>query len=266
MLIVGAPLAAEAASKAPAVKPEVQKTDISGEVTQSYSADPSVQIGMVVKLKDKDPKTVVPLDAQSADQIVGIVIPSSNATIVLTPQSPTTQQVLVTNNGHVSMLVSNQNGPIKTGDFIMVSSISGIGMKADTISDTQVIGKAAGDFKGTVNVIGTIQVQDTNGKKTSVSIGRIPIDVAITHNPLFEKNADYVPAGLAKITQVVASHPVSAARVYLGGIILIIAAYVTASIVYSGIRNGMVSIGRNPLSKRTVMKGLSSDCYSQWIQ
>ena len=233
-----------------------EEKDISGEVTRSYDADPTVQIGMIVKLKDKDPKTVVPLDEEHADRILGVVVPQNNATIVLTPQNVNAQQVLVTNKGHFSLIVSNQNGPIKVGDFIMVSAIAGVGMKADDKSNTQVVGKATGEFNGTANVIGQVELKDTLGRKTSVSLGRIPIDVAISHNPLFEKKADYVPSGLAKLAQAVTDKPVSAARIYLGSIVLLVVAYMTAMILYSGIRHGMVSIGRNPLSRQHVMKGL----------
>ena len=122
---IGAGAAGKEAKKAPATKP----ADISKEVTQSYDADPAVQIGMVVKLKDKDPKTVEPLSSDDADKMLGIVIPSSNATIVLSPQKVTKQQVLVTNTGHFNVLVSNQNGPIKVGDYVMVSAVAGTGMK-----------------------------------------------------------------------------------------------------------------------------------------
>jgi hypothetical protein len=236
-------------------KKQAQK-DISSEVTQSYDADPAVQVGMIVKLKDKDPKTVEPLKSENSDKLLGVVVPAKNATIVLTPKQVTKQQVLVTNTGNFEVIVSNQNGPIKVGDYIMVSAVAGVGMKADETSDAQVIGKAAGDFSGNANVIGTVELKDAIGGKKNVSLGRVSINLAVSHNPLFVKNADYVPAGLSKVAQAVSDKPVSAARIYLGLMILLIAAFVTASVVYSGVRSGMISVGRNPLSKGSIIKSL----------
>jgi len=162
----------------------------------------------------------------------------------------------VSNVGHFGVIVSNQNGPIKAGDFIMISAISGVGMRADSKTDTQVVGKAASNFNGTSNVIGSVEVSDTVGRKTTVSLGRIQLNAAISHNPLFAKNADYVPAGLAKIAQAVTDKPVSAARVYLGLVIIVVAAFIAGSTVFSGVRSGMISIGRNPLSKKSIIKSL----------
>jgi hypothetical protein len=261
LLTIVSPIGVNAATKQAASKSSKSSgsgdtEDLSKDITQSYNADPSVQLGMVVKLKDKDPKSVEPVKAEDATKILGVVIPQSNATIVLTPQSVTKQQVLVTNNGHFSMLVSNQNGPVKVGDYIMISAIAGIGMKAGDSSDTQVIGKAAGNFTGTANVIGQVDLSDTLGRKTSVSIGRVPIDIQITHNPLFQKHADYVPAGLGKLAQTVATHPVSTARIYLGGIIILITAFIAINMFYSGIRGGMIAVGRNPLTKKSIIGSL----------
>jgi hypothetical protein len=253
------PVTALAASKTPpktTSSSTAKPVDVSGDITQSYNADPSVEIGMVVKLKDKDPKTVVPLPSEDSAKILGVVIPSTNATIVLTPQNVTKQQVLVTNNGHFTLLVSNQNGPVKVGDYIMVSALAGIGMKASDTADTQVVGKAAGSFTGSANVISSVDLKDTLGRKTTVAIGSIPVDIAISHNPLFQKHADYVPAGLSKFAQTVATHPVSTARMYLGFIILIISAFVTGNMFYSGVRGGMIAVGRNPLSRKSIFRSL----------
>ena len=256
LLGLALPMPALAAdSKAAKAEPS-KPTDLSNAVTQSYNAGEGVQLGMVVKLKDKDAKTVVPLAAKESSQMLGVVIPSGNATFVLTPQTVTNQQVLVTNTGSFTLVVSNQNGPIKTGDYIMISAIDGVGTKAVDTADTQVVGKAAGNFTGQANVIGEVELKDTLGRKTKVTLGRIPIDIKISHNPLYQKHADYVPAGLSKFAQQVATKPVSTARIYLSVVILSVIAFLTASMLYSGIRGGMVAVGRNPLSRKSIIKSL----------
>ena len=224
-------------------------------VTQSYNADPSVETGMVVQLKPKDPTTVIPLPNNDIKDMLGIVIPQSNATIVLTPQTISHQQVLVATSGHYNVLVSNQNGPIKIGDYITISAIAGVGMKADEI-ENEVLGKAAANFSGSSNVIGSVALKSTLGKTTNVSIGSIAVDINIAHNPLFQKTADYVPSFLAKAAVSIANHPVTAAKIYLSMAILSITAIVTGNMLYSGVRSGMIAVGRNPLSKKSIIRSL----------
>lgn len=234
-------------------KPTAQ--DISGAVTQSYNADSNVQIGMVVQLKAKDPTTVVPLDSSQIRNMLGVAIPASNAAIVLSPQTVTKQQILVATSGHFNILVTNQNGAIKVGDYLTISAIAGLSMKADQVQE-EVIGKAAGNFSGTAGVLGSVDLKDTLGQKKTVAVGRLPIDITVSHNPLFHKTSDYVPGFLNKIATGIANKPVSVARIYLGTAVLLMAGIVTGNMLYSGVRNGMLAVGRNPLSKKSIIKSL----------
>jgi len=256
-----------AATKTDSSKTDSKKAtapDISGQVTQSYNADPSVQIGMVVKFKDKDTTTVVPLNSENVSDLLGIVVPKDNAKIVLTPETITKQQVLVTNTGSFSVLVSTQNGPVKAGDYLTVSAIAGIAMKAD---DTQksVLGKAKADFAGTSNVIGTVKLKDTTGKSKDVTIGRTQLDLKISSNPLYQKSADFVPGFAAKAAETISNKPVSVARIYLGMVLLTITAFVTAVLLYSGVRSGMIAVGRNPLSKKSIFRSLIQTVFAALI-
>lgn len=244
-----------ATPKAKSSSSSATPNNLSSSVAQSYNADASVEVGMIVELKDKDPTTVVPLDSSDIANLLGVVIPTSNATIVLTPQTITQQQVLVATTGHYDVLVSNQNGPIKVGNYITISSVSGVAMLA-TSTQTEVIGKAAGNFSGTTNVLGSVMLKDQTGHTRSVAIGRIAVDLEITHNPLFQKNADYVPGFLSNVATGIASKPVSAARIYLSAALILITALVTGNMLYSGVRSGMIAVGRNPLSKKSIIRSL----------
>lgn len=229
--------------------------DISAGVTHSYNADTTVQTGMLVQLKKSDTTSVVPLSEKDMKNMLGVVIPNGNATIVLTPENVKQQQVLVGTSGQFSVLVSNQNGRIKSGDYITISAIDGVGMRADD-GQAMVLGRAGGDFNGTTNVIGSVQLKDSLNKNVAVSLSRIPVEVNITHNPSYTKNVDYVPSFLAKIAVTVAKKPVSAARIYLSLGILIITMVIAGNMLYSGVRSGMISVGRNPLSKKSIIKSL----------
>lgn len=236
-------------------KPAPKQQDISQSITQSYNADSSVQIGMVVKLKDKDANTVEPLIDDNVNHIFGVVVPADSSSVTLTPENIKKQQVFVATQGTVQMLVSNQNGVIRAGNFITISAIGGVGMLADETNST-IVGKAVGNFNGTNNVIGTVNLKEKNGKERPVSISRIYVSLIVGHNPLQTHTSDYLPGFISKAASGVANKPVSAARTYLGLVVLIVSAAVTGTIVYSGVRSGMLSIGRNPLSKKSIVKSL----------
>jgi hypothetical protein len=229
--------------------------NISGAVTQSYNAGPSVLTGMIVELKPKDPTTVIPLNSNDIRNMLGVVVPLNDASIVLTPQSVSTQQVLVATANRHSLLVSNQNGPIKTGDYLTVSSLAGIGMEAG-IDQTEIIGRAAADFTGSNNVIGSVPLKSSLGRTTNVNIGYIPVDVYLAPNPLSQKNANNLPGFLTKMANAFTNQSVSSFRVYLSAIMLLGTLVITGIIFYSGVRNSIVAIGRNPLAKKTIGRSM----------
>jgi co-chaperonin GroES (HSP10) len=210
---------------------------------------------MIVALKTKDSTIVVPLKEDQIKSMLGVVIPASDAAIVLTPDDAKSQQVLVARAGRFNVVVSNQNGPIKIGDYVTISSVNGIGMKAGE-NEEQVVGKAASDFTGTSNVIGTVKLKDTTGKENNIALGRVMVDLKVSNNPLFQKSADYIPGFLSKVATTVANKPVSVARIYLCMALLVLSVAISSSMMYSGVRSGMIAVGRNPLSKKSIIKSL----------
>lgn len=229
--------------------------DASGAITQTYNADPTVQTGMLVALNPKDQATVIPLKNGQIKTFLGVVIPTSSAPIVLTPEKIVQQQVLVARTGRYNLLVSSQNGAIKSGDYLTLSAVNGIAMKAG-VSQEQVIGKAAGNFSGNTDVISSVALKDSSGHSSNVNIGLIPANINISYNPLFQKPTNYVPGVLAKVAVSIANKQVSVGRIYLSAAVLVIVSFITGTMLYSGVRNGMRAIGRNPLSRKSILKGL----------
>lgn len=235
-----------------------KKTDsknISQSVTQSFNADPTVQLGMIVASKEKDGGTVEPLIPSRIVAMLGVVIRPNDTTFTLSPTNSTVQQVFVAKAGRYSTLVSNQNGPIKAGDPITISAVSGIGMKADK-EQAVVLGKAITAFEGNKDVVGKVSIKDDSGLKRDVSISRVTVEIAIASNPLASEISDKVPGALNKVAVAVSGKPISAGRIYLGLATLLVASFIAGNVVYSGIKNGMSAIGRNPLSKKSIIKSL----------
>jgi hypothetical protein len=229
-------------------------SDISGSVTQSYNAPGSVQPGMIVARDSKDAGTVMPLTLKNMANMLGVVVPINDAAIVLTPQSVKTQQVLVTASGRHNVLVSNQNGVINNGDYVTISSLEGIGMKADA-SQTKIVGRAAGGFSGNSSVAGTVTLKGSLGHDTTVSIGRIAVDVQVEANPLHQ-NTNNIRGFLTRAANGVSNKPVSQVRVYLSTAVLLGTLFVAGNMLYGAVRNGIQAIGRNPLAQKQIIRGL----------
>ena len=136
-----------------------------------------------------------------------------------------------------------------------ISSISGIVMKAGD-KDVYTVGKAIEGFDGDINSISTTELRDSVGALQTVGIGRILVDVSVGSNPLFQPTESSLPEFLEKATEAIAGKQVSPVRVYVGIVILILTSMLAGSLMYSGIRSSVISIGRNPLSKQSVTKSM----------
>ena len=67
----------------------------------------------------------------------------------------------------------------------------------------------------------------------------------------------YVPGLFNRVASGVANKPVSAVRVYTALAMLAAIAFIVGSILYGSLRGGMVALGRNPLSKQALGRGLT---------
>jgi hypothetical protein len=231
--------------------------DSSASVTQTYNANSSVLPGMIVELKAGAPNTVTPLVSQDLSRMLGVVVPVNDAPLVLSSPVSSGQQVLVATTGRYDLLVSNQGGVIKAGDYLTVSSLAGIGMKASS-AQAEIIGQAVGNFNGSSNVLGTVPLKTSQGGSVTESIGTIAVNVKLAANPTYQKSNDsrQLPSFLSKSANAIASKPVSAPRVYLGALILLATFFIAGSLLYGGARSGLQAIGRNPLAKQAINRSL----------
>lgn len=227
--------------------------DASSAVPQNYIAGASVLPGMLIE-PGETANTVVPASPKDISKVLGVVVPASAADITLTPASGSGQQVLVAATGQYNVLVSSQNGPIKAGDYLTLSALPGIAMKA-TAKQTEVVGQATDGFNGKSGVIDTTDLKSTLGNKTTASIGRVSANVRVTANPLY-KNDNNVPGFLNKAANSIANKQVNPVRIYLSIGVLLATFFITGGMFYGGIRGGITAIGRNPLAKKAISRGL----------
>ncbi len=227
-------------------------------VTRAYTTDTALQRGMIVRLDDKDKSKVLPLKSDDITHMEGVVVAANDAPVTISSSDPSKQQVFVATSGRYHVLVSNQNGPIKTGGHVTISSLAGIGTAASS-KEELVIGKALADFDGKSGVSGTAKLKNQDGIEVAVALGLLPVDINISHNPLKardQKAPQIILGFLQSAALAIVKKPVDPARLYLGALVFVLTAVVAGSILYSGVRNSLISIGRNPLAKKSIVGNL----------
>ena len=220
-------------------------------VTKGYGSDQTLQRGMVVGIKKTDANKVETITVQELSRVLGVVVNPNDSPITISNQ---TQRVFVAFTGKYDVLVSDQEGEIVINDYITVSSVGGIGMRATSDQD-MIVGRASAAFDGKSKIVSTLSLKTNDGKTRSVHVGRIPVEIAIGKNPIAKK-ADNAPAFLAKIGRAIAGKQVSAIRLYLSAATLMIGTLVAGALLYGGISSGIISIGRNPLGRNSIIKSV----------
>jgi hypothetical protein len=231
-------------------------TALAQNVTQGYLSDQTLQNGMIIRLKPGDAKKVEALKLGDAADMLGVVVANSDAPVSLS--DPAAKQTFVATFGKYDVLVSSQNGPIKSGDFVTISALDGVGMKSDSHQEL-VLGKALADFKATNDGEGRTELADSTGAKKEVLLKRIPVDISVAHNPVYKGDAiPGVPQFLTKAAGLVTNKPVTALRLYACLAIIVLSLAVAGGIIYAGVRTGMTAVGRNPLAKKSIYRNLIS--------
>jgi hypothetical protein len=221
-------------------------------LTQGYGSDSQLQRGIMVQIKKEDPTKVEPVSQKTMDQMHGVIVDPNDAPVTLSADG---QKVFVATTGHFDVLVSNQNGAIKSGDFITVSAIDGIGMKAGN-AEPFIVGRALAGFDGKAGALSSTEIKDNTGGKRTVNIGRIEVDLGVARNPLLKGTEPNLPEFLRRASEAIAGKAVNPVRVYIGVIVFIVSTVIAGSLLYGGVRSGIISIGRNPLSKKSIIRGM----------
>lgn len=220
-------------------------------VTRGYGSDEVLQRGMIVGLKKDDVNKVEAIDIKRLNNILGVVVNQNDSPITV---SDDTNRIFVTTSGRYDVLVSDQQGVIAPNDYITLSSLGGIGMKADE-NQSDAVGRAVGGFDGKTGVISEVSLVDSRNQSRTVHIGRISVELDIGRNPL-AKNSNGAPAFLSRTGEAIAGKSVSALRLYLSAIIFGIGISIAGAVLYAGIRSSIIAIGRNPLGKRNILRSL----------
>jgi hypothetical protein len=202
--------------------------------------------GALVSTKADNSSTVELATVESAGRLAGIV--SKTALVELSGATTNETQVIL--SGIALGLVSDINGEIRAGDKITASPIEGVGMLAD--SDAQIVGTAQSDYKPTDSQSKTIK--DKSGKDHAVHIGTVPLHIGISY--YVAPTSQFVPPFLQSIANTIAGRPVSFMRILLSCVLLLLAFGSIFVLIYTSVRSGIISLGRNPLAANAIQRGL----------
>jgi RNase P/RNase MRP subunit p29 len=220
---------------------------MSAAISQGYQAPAVLPAGTLVSI-DSDTNKVAAASTNNSNGLLGVVVGANAATLAITNAS---NELQVATTGTANLFISNLNGPVGVGDQIAPSAIEGVGMKAS--ADGKVVGTAQKAFNGK-QPLKTITIKTVSGGTKTVAIGVIPVVVQVIYYTVPVKAA--VPFFLQQFADSVAGKPVAVARLALVGIILIAALLIVAILLFSAVRGSIVSIGRNPLARRSIYRSL----------
>lgn len=206
-----------------------------------------VVAGALVSTKSDNSSAIELATTTSATRLTGVV--SKAALLELSDQQQNEAQVIL--SGTAPALISDINGPIHAGDKITASPIKGVGMLAD--SDAQIVGTAMSDFKPTDSHNKTIK--DKDGKDHVIHVGSISLQIGISY--YVAPTSQFVPPFLQDIANTVAGRPVSFMRILLGCVLLLLAFGSIFVLIYTSVRSGIISLGRNPLAANAIQRGLA---------
>ncbi|MEX0668297.1 MAG: hypothetical protein WD061_00985 [Candidatus Saccharimonadales bacterium] len=219
------------------------------DVSVGYRAETTLPTGMVVSLVSSETREVEPANRSNVNDLLGVIVQGTDSLLTISSQESNVQ---VATDGISEVLITDEGGPILEGDYLSVSSISGIA-KLASAGDSKILGTARGNFEDAE--VSTITVEDDSGTR-QVNVARIPLTVQIGANPDLREQASFLPDIIQSSADAVAGEAVGPTRIII--VLFIIAAGTLGSMVllYGAVSSTIISIGRNPLSDGSVYGGL----------
>jgi hypothetical protein len=229
-------------------------TSDGGVSAQGYAAATPLDIGTIVTL-NKDTQSVAAAKQSQLQNMFGVAVDQNQLAFAVS-NSAIQNETYVAVAGTYNVLVSTQGGEINSGDYITLSSIDGVGMKASTEQKT-VFGRAAASFDGKGVTLGTSELKDTSGTTNkTVTLGSIPVTINIQRNPNIKSTKVDVPNWLERLGVQIAEKQISPIRIYLSMGITAVSLVTAIVMLYAGVRNAIIAIGRNPMTKRSIFRAL----------
>ncbi len=118
-------------------------------IVRSFNAKGTIQMGQVVALLPASRSVVELAPATDLIRIFGVAVDQNSAPVSISQPG---QKIFVATGGVYPVLVSTENGSIKSGDYLSMSSSDGIAAKL-TNSQRYIVGRATQRFNGSVRAV-----------------------------------------------------------------------------------------------------------------
>lgn len=221
----------------------------SKNISQSYQSEQDIKIGQLVSLAQGDAKKVVAANSQNADRLLGVAVEADESLIAV---DASTRAVQVAVSGTVNVLVSDVNGAIEEGDLIAVSPFTGLGMRA--VGAGYYAGRALATFDGSGQTATEQVVVDKKGDERTIHVGSVSVLLAPGYDGGAEGGENLT--SLQQFVQSLTGNVVSMPRLIMSLIIGVLTIATVIALIYAAIYGSLISIGRNPLAKESVLKAL----------
>lgn len=221
-------------------------------LTQGFLASSAIPTGSVVSITKGSSNSVEKTTQENESSLVGVATNSNTSLIDLQSAG---SQILVALSGETTMLVTDFNGEIKKGDMLSISPISGVGMLYSTdVESKKIIANAGQDFNSKSTGATNIQMQDAGGGQKTVSVGSVSVKLVLSDKSsvVAGQNQNILSSFGEKVTGKQTTPMKS-----IIGLIVTVGAFVLAGMILNGsVRGGFISMGRNPLSRDSIVNGM----------
>lgn len=225
-----------------------------GGSVSGYAADEPLDYGRIVTLEGKNANKVKPATQGDVQNMFGVTVDPQQIPLTISHEG-VQNETYVAVSGTYNVLVSTQGGDIKSGDYVTLSSLDGIAMKTGD-QEVTVFGRANAGFSAKDSSLGTQELKDSSGGTKTVSLGLVPVTIDIKNNPNHKSTKVNVPDFLERVGRQIAEKEVSPVRIYISVGIAVVSLIAALAVLYAGVRNSVISIGRNPMSKRSIFRAL----------
>jgi hypothetical protein len=224
-------------------------TSSANAISQGFSSDESLASGTLVSLLKSGDGTIVVPSELDRNNIAGVVVDKEDATVALSNDE---NQIQVATTGVANLYVTDLYGEIRAGDPIGISPIRGVGAKA--ITNGKIVGVAQTDFDAS-QAERTVLVQKADGESEEARVGSVFVAVQIGYYAVSAEEGQRA-TGLQQLGSSLAGKEVSAIKVFISLIIALTGMIAAVVILYSGIKSSFTAVGRNPLARFSIFRGL----------
>ncbi len=224
---------------------------LAGAVTQGFKTNVAIPTGSVVSLASNSSDQIEKSTFDNEARLIGVAASANDALIDLQPVG---SLIRVAVSGDTTLLVTNLNGDISPGDQLVISPLSGIATKLNNDYPTKkIIATAGGSFSASTTNTITVEATTATGQKKTATVGRINAKLMLSDRSDQKAASQNI---LATVGEKLTGKPTNPVRLVASSVIAVSTFALAGLILNGSVKGSFISLGRNPLSKDSIVGGL----------